>query len=483
MISVHLGNEEMYAIIASGSGKNITVNNIYTMPVSQGAIMNGVIVNEDALKADISKFWEENKLPRKDVNVVVKGKQITMKNVVLPLVKEKNAFDLVSMEFSNVEKNKPVFDYMILDEDKKTKKMNTLAVITEADFINSYISIFSELKIKLSCISNDIINIVKLFNNIDTELKGETALLQFLDGNNIVSIILSQGEYKYSQSTRIFSDRDTADFVSEVVNSISTIKQFYMSTYKEDINKVYLGGISDETLEKIGLSLSIYNTEAVRVPESNNINFKTNGSLSNYAMGIGAFVEAKKDINLFKRFSAEAIEKKTSFLPDTKLLAGAGVLVGFIVIASIFLLVRNHLLTKSLEECNAYINDAQNQKMVADSANVVAENERLEKNIQTIADQKAVIKTYPAFNTTVKNMIMATQDSVTSFKINRFDSNSGVVRIEATCGVANFNNAIVDKLNTTGLFENVDYTGYSFDENENVYKVNVNCILKESIGQ
>ena len=99
MISVHLGNEEMYAIIASGSGKNITVNNIYTMPVSQGAIMNGVIVNEDALKADISRFWEENKLPRKDVNVVVKGKQITMKNVVLPLVKEKMLLTLCQWNF------------------------------------------------------------------------------------------------------------------------------------------------------------------------------------------------------------------------------------------------------------------------------------------------------------------------------------------------------------------------------------------------
>lgn len=483
MISVYLGNEEIYAVAAEVKGNRIIVNNIYRKRISEGSIINGVITNEDSLKYDIEQFWEENKLPRKDVDIVINSKQLTMKNVTLPLVSDKKALNLISMEFADVEKAKPVFDYMTIMTDNKKKKMSALAVITEKDFIEGYNRIFSGLKIKIRGISSGIINIVKLYYNIKNKVKDETVLLQFLDGNSLVSIILSEGEYMYSQSTRIFSEKDSPDFVNEIVNTVSSIKQFYISTNKVDINKVYFGGIDNGTLEKIKVSLTVYNTDAGFVPESEDINMNGQGSLSEFAYGIGSYVKVKKDINLFKRCIDNGEEKSVSFMPSVPMLLSVGAVFGVIAVMSVGMLIRNSVLNNRLNEAYAFLNNTKNQEMVAKASSVVNENNTVISDIEALKKAKAAIRTYPVYNTKVRNIILSCQDSVTSLKIIRFDSENGSVRIEATCTVSNYVHALIDRLKSTGLFSAVDYNGYAYDEKNNVYKYNVDCTFVESAGQ
>lgn len=483
MISVYFGNEEIYAVVAEAKGNKININNIYRKRISEGSIINGVITNEDLLKYDIEQFWEENKLPRKDVDIVINSKQLTMKSVTLPLVSDKKTLNLISMEFADVEKAKPVFDYMISSTDNKKKKMSALAVITEKDFIEGYNRIFSGLKIKIRGISSGIINIVKLYCGVKDMLKDETVLLQFLDGGSLVSIILSEGKYMYSQSTRIFSEKNSPDFVNEIVNTISSIKQFYMSTNKVDINKVYFGGIDNETLEKIKVSLTVYNTDADFMPESEDINMNGQGSLSEFAYGIGSYVKVKKDINLFKRCIENGEAKSESFMPSATVLVGVGAVFGVIAVLSAGLLIRNSVLNKRLDEAYAFLNDTKNQEMVAKAASVVNENNTVLSDIEALKKAKIAIRTYPVYNIKVRNIILSCEDSVTKLKIVRFDSENGSVRIEATCTVSNYVYALIDRLKSTGLFTDVDYNGYTYDEKNNVYKYNVDCTFVESAGQ
>lgn len=256
-----------------------------------------------------------------------------------------------------------------------------------------------------------------------------------------------------------------------------------MSTNKVDINKAYFGGIDNETLEKIKVSLTVYNTEADFVPESEDIDTNGQGSLSEFAYGIGSYVKVKKDINLFKRCIDNGEVKSESFMPSVPVLLSVGAAFGVIAVISAGLLIRNSVLNKRLDEAYTFLNDTKNQEMVAKASSVVNENNTVISDIEALKKAKTAIRTYPVYNTKVRNIILSCQDSVTSLKIVRFDSENGSVRIEATCTVSNYVYALIDRLKSTGLFSAVDYNGYAYDEKNNVYKYNVDCTFVESAGQ
>lgn len=483
MISIYLGNEEIYVIVASAKGNNVDVTNVLTKKVSEGSIINGVITNEDALIKDISQFWEEHKLPRKNVNIVINSKQLTMKTSVMPMLSDKKVLNLVAMEFADSEMNAPIYDYLSLNVDSKKKKMDVLAIMSEADFVQSYIRLFSDLKIKVDSLTSGIANIVKVFYNTKNSLIEGSSLIQILDGNSLVSIIFSDGKYSYSQSTRIFSDKNSSELVMEIVNTISHIKQFYMSTNKTDINNVYFGGISDEILAEIKNILISYNTEADFIPETDEINFNGNGSICSNAYGIGSFINAKNDINLLKRINVSVDNDSKMFLPSAPVLISIGSIFGIVVILCAGFLIRNAYMSNKLNGNYEYLNNSKNQEIIARANTIKADNNSLERGIVKLQEAKKAIRTYPVYNTKIRNIILSCEDSVTTLNIIRFDSESGLVRIEASCSVANYTYALVDRLEATGLFINVDYNGYSYDERSGEYKINVDCTLVESAGQ
>ena len=483
MISVYIGNDEIYAIDASVKKSGIvSVNRVYSMKIDVGSIINGVIVNEDALKFEIRKFWKENSLPKKDINLVINSKQILMKNMTLPNINPKKLGNLISMEFADSEKSNPIYDYMVLNVDSKKKKMDTIVVDVEMEFVEKYKSIFNDLDIKISSFTSGLTNIIKIFNNSKNSSFDGNCLIQILDGNNLVSIIFSDGVYSYSQSVRIFSEPNDPGFVGEVVNNISSTMQFYMSTSKADISKIFFFWINKGIFSELKNALTLYNAEVDFIPEIEEVNFNNNGDMSQYAYGIGTFIKGKKDINLLKSVGEVEKGKEIAGIITVKNLVILGILLIVMVISSVALIVRNLILTKSIDEVSKILNNANNQEMLAKINAIQSDAQGLENKINDIEKTKSAILTYPIYNSKVRDIILSCQDSVTSLNIISFDAKSGIIRIEARCVGANYTHSLVDKLNATGIFTNIEYNGYNYDTSSNVYKVNVDCTLKESIG-
>ena len=76
--------------------------------------------------------------------------------------------------------------------------------------------------------------------------KDQTAIYLLFEENSVTSILYRDGVYHYSTRSRIFSERGTLDFGTEIVRNISGIQQFY-STQRDasPITDVYYAGCAN----------------------------------------------------------------------------------------------------------------------------------------------------------------------------------------------------------------------------------------------
>ena len=66
-----------------------------------------------------------------------------------------------------------------------------------------------------------------------------TSVYLFFQEESMISILCRNGRYLYSSRSRIFSERGTLDFGTEIVRNLSGILQFYTGRNENPITHVY----------------------------------------------------------------------------------------------------------------------------------------------------------------------------------------------------------------------------------------------------
>ena len=75
--SVYLSNNNINAVVGSGGGK-IRVKRVCSTQIPEGSLINGIITNEADLAEQLKEFWAANKLPKKDVSLVINSSQFVL---------------------------------------------------------------------------------------------------------------------------------------------------------------------------------------------------------------------------------------------------------------------------------------------------------------------------------------------------------------------------------------------------------------------
>ena len=76
---LYLSNELVQVIEAKGKGKTVCVQNVWQEKAPEGSIINGIITYEEAFVAWIRDFFVRNKLPKKEISLVVNSSQFNHK--------------------------------------------------------------------------------------------------------------------------------------------------------------------------------------------------------------------------------------------------------------------------------------------------------------------------------------------------------------------------------------------------------------------
>ena len=103
-------------------------------------------------------------------------------------------------------------------------------------------------------------------------------------------------------------------------------------------------------------------------------------------------------------------------------------------------------------------------------------NDTLVQGLQQVQNLTDALATYPNVDSVLMAKIGAAGGEQVSMVLTGYDASTGALQFEAQSSSVIDIPSYVLKLQKTGLFQKVDYTGYAYDEG--VYVLSLNCILQ-----
>ena len=83
-VTVFLSNTNIQIVVGSGTSSGANVKRLVSVSIPNGAVLNGVVMDETALVAAIKECWKLNKLPKGDVTLILNSPQLRANFVDMP---------------------------------------------------------------------------------------------------------------------------------------------------------------------------------------------------------------------------------------------------------------------------------------------------------------------------------------------------------------------------------------------------------------
>ncbi len=244
---VYISNRALQVITAEQLKNNkLHVVGYYEEPLEEGAILNGIIMNNFTLQNTIAGFWKKHNLPTKNVHLTVNGSSITTKHLKIPQLSPKDIPGFIKTEFKDMDNiQNMLVDYSVIVPKNADGSCSIFAVLTPKEFITTYIELFKDSKVELSVIDiqqNCVIKLAKHFKS----MTDKTFAMFLLDRNMLTQCLFSNNDFVMTRRSRILSTPEDDTFKREIGQQINSIIQFNKSEQTgNDITDVFLCGFPE----------------------------------------------------------------------------------------------------------------------------------------------------------------------------------------------------------------------------------------------
>lgn len=246
-------------VIKGSCDKNdmIKIYDFKSFELEEGSMINGVITDETMIKDTLQEIKDSG---MSEARLVIDSGQIIVKNVNVPIMSKKELMKVTKDELADIDGSYQdlLYDYSVLrssyEEDKKGGEILCCAV--ERKLIASYVELFESCGIKLKTVDISVNALHKLTQEL-ADLEDMTYIVSIIDGNNVSSFLFEQNHYTFSNRTRLFSERKTDAFISEMVSNISQLIQFNKSKQSPySISTAFFCGLDDGEEDLVFRSVS-----------------------------------------------------------------------------------------------------------------------------------------------------------------------------------------------------------------------------------
>ena len=282
-------------------------------------------------------------------------------------------------------------------------------------------------------------------------LSQKTAIYLIFEENSVTSLLYRNGVYLYSTKSRIFSEHGTLDFGTEIVRHISGILQVSME------------GIHAMQLEAQPLKIDLSFQAAERAED--------------WLACIGALTKEKlKEINLYRSWSENNETGMVKSKSMVKQILYPAAVLGICAVIYAGVMVWNMAESHKVSEIEDWINGPQVQEDYSQAQAKQKQSRQLSFDLNQVNQMKENLATYPDLT---EDMIAKIEDvggNDMSVRIESLDMGTGTLTFHAVSYKVIDIPTYIQKLDDTGLFESVNYSGYNFEDNE--YSLMLTCVLK-----
>ncbi len=474
---LYLSNKLVQAVEAREKGKTITVQNIWQDKAPEGSIINGIITDEETFLTWIKTFFTKNKIPKKEVILVVNSTQFGHKILEFPKVKESELKKMIPREFAENRSEDTLFTYCELETDSTQKKQRILATAVERIFLQSYLAFFKQAGIELSAIESGISSLVRLFMHAP-EIQKRTCLIQVLDGQEVISLLFVKGNYYYSQKNRLFESELPQECQQSLESITDKILQFVTAQHiTEPVELLYLCGKRQQELFELMPERQLFRGEKILA-----FTHAARKKKYDFVYGAGCLLGKKQGTSLYKQIKQEQKEKKkrrelfSLLLPSLLVLLLCLVITAFMGNTYRTGIKELNRLQKSMQEADT-VNNHASYKMSTAS---VASMEGRISEVETIWEH---LMSYPTMNSSIEEVLKECAAEDVSLSVLSFQRDSGVLTINASAKDVRSINGFITNLQNQEVFEAVEYNGYTYVSGLDYYNIHVVLCMAESAGR
>lgn len=365
-----------------------------------------------------------------------------------------------------------IADYAVVQSDKK-QGMSLCVGSTSEKYLSSLTAMTEELGITVNSVTVPLEGYLRLLSEL-RECRNRTAIYLLFEDSSVTSLLYRDGIYQYSTRSRIFSERGTLDFGTEIVRNISGIRQFY-ATLQADapITDVYYAGCAADDFEAGLDGIHAMNLEVH--PLEVNLPFDAAGKPGDWLACIGAMTTGKKNINLYEQWLSDQKSETGKKLHFGKELIAPAVTLAACLVLFLGVTIWNGLTSARIRSVENWIEEPSVQEEYTRANERKTYSAALAQSISQVKRLGENLATYPELTDSVIREIEDVSGRDMDVKIRGLNIETGTLTFNAVSRQVIDIPGYVSKLKATGLFETVNYTGYTYGENE--YTLSLSCVL------
>lgn len=480
--SIYISNQNIEVVTGSSNKRGICVKDMFTTTAPADSVINGIIIDEEALTAHLKKFWAEKNLPKKDISLVVNSTQFVTKRLQVPTMSYRKTMAYIAREFADVERSQdPIYSYYSLrEQDGKMKIRPVLASMVEKKTLESFIDLFASFGVKVTKIHAFLGSAIRVLRRLPY-LLDKTCLIIVVDAPNVTSILFVDGYYTYSNRSRMFSDRDCAGVGLEIARTVSSMMQFAASEKLETpITNIYLCGISademgfcTDSIYSVNSNLSVEGLSGADIVSYTNSN---NGSLGSSFEALCGLMARNDPMNFIKqhRKNSEGVRKREEFAKRAAPAAAIGLVLGAVAAGQAGYWFWQISQAEGLME---YVSVRARTMDCMDYDMLVVQNEALAKAVSAAKRAWSNIGSYPIMDSRVDDVLNNCAEGLASVKVKSYDAALGLLRLESSSSDQNKVHQFIELLGRQDIFEDINYTGFVYQENGAIWVINAECTL------
>lgn len=485
-VSVYFSNQIIQIAVGTRSKKG-NLKSVYTTMAPEGSIINGIVMDADSLGAHIKQFWEMNKLPKKDVYLVVNSNKIAGKNLEVPNMGKKKTLNFIMREFSDMQREdaENTIAYTFLGVNKKSKVRKLYAEMAPKDQLREFMQIFANMGVALKGIISGEGSIIGYAQQTLVK-QAKTFILQIINGNLVSNVLFVEGAFRYYNSVRCFNEPGTVEYLDDLARSLNQLEQF-MNTEKiqSKVERIFVAGTNSENLNAYDRVVREHGVDAT--PELVNTGLSSDPKLLHESQtalfAVSGLFDQGTESNFLTNFSLkDDKEKKLDARTKGYIIAVITTLIVMLVLLGIALTLKL-IRDSKYQELKSYNSTPSVVASVANYDVQVARRDSMLNKYNSINTVVETIESYPVCNDEVIGKIEDTARGYATINILSFDAEQGAVTFSAKADNVNDIYKYIDKLLEESIFMNVEHTGYTYDDSTGLYDIHVQCTLAESVGR
>lgn len=301
-VSLYCSATHLKVIVGSADANSVRVDNYAMFTLPEGAMINGIITDEEAMIRFLSEVGANMSLFKHEAILVIDNNSIRSKVMEMPSVPEAKMLEFISRELGVLTEGESndVFDYTVLGGKTEGGGSRILAVAVDRGLLNAYRNTLTSAGFNLKSI-NIGVNAAYKIARVSPSLMSGAAILAIIDERNLTLMLFEGGEYKITNKYRILGADDTPEWRQEIGNNISSVIQFQKGQRPtEEISAAYFAGLSpaqtaalNEPLEFLGIQIGILDL-AARVKISEKAASEDGGlNPGKYLLNLGVMLKGK----------------------------------------------------------------------------------------------------------------------------------------------------------------------------------------------